>query len=502
MSGYKTAPALFQRLHVRIGLATLVILMLAAAALMLVTRSQQHRASLEWTQRMNLGLARYIIEHQPGALLKPGDTVDRELLRRMALDVMMTNPALEVYLLDAQGRILGHAIEGVTVSMATVDLGPIRRLLDATEGTSLPLLGDDPRDPPHRNVFSVAAIGDGDAQLVGYLYVVLRGQAARGLAQGSDRSSVWRETGLAMLLAIALAGVALLASQAILTRPLRRLTAQVQGFRDHSQGGPTTNAQRDEIAMLESAIKALQGRIAEQFRQLEDNDRMRRELVSNLSHDLHTPLASIQAYVERCLLRNEQLTPAEREQNLRVVLRHCVSLSRRIADLFELSKLDAGRVEPRLEVFCLAELLQDVIQNYQLQAEQRGVTLWLGVGSQSTACVRADIALLERVFQNLIDNALRYTPASGEIRIDIVPGPTELRVSISDTGAGIAKEHLAQVFDRYWRTQDAQTTEPGPSVGLGLAIVKRILELHGSVIEVTSQLAQGTRFDFSLPRAA
>ena len=334
---------------------------------------------------------------------------------------------------------------------------------------------------------------------MGYLYVVLRGQAARGLAQGSNRSSVMRETAWATLLAVAAAGAALILSMVVLTRPLRQLTAQVQGFRH--EGLPPVASGGDEISLLQSAVKALQMRVAEQFGQLEHSDKLRRELVSNLSHDLHTPLASIQGYVERCVIRNTQLSAAEREQNLRVVLRHCASLGKRIGDLFELSKLDAGRMQPRLEVFCLSELLHDVTQAYRLQAEQRQVKLLLTAASRSTACVKADIALLERVFQNLIDNALRYTPAGGIISVDIQPHADELHVSVSDTGAGIAQEHLAHVFDRYWRAQDAQSTEPGPSSGLGLAIVKRILELHGSAIRVSSKLPGGTRFDFSLARA-
>ena len=490
-----------RRLHVRIGAVTLGVLVLMAAALMVLTRTQQERASLEWTQRMNLGLARYIIEHQPRPLLMADGRVDELLLRVMALDVMMTNPALEVYLLDAQGRILSHAIEGAAVPARNVNLGPVRQLLGAGKDVALPLLGDDPRDPRQRNVFSAVQIGPDPAAPMGYLYVVLRGQAARGLAQGSDRSSVMRETTLATLLAVALAAATLILSMLALTRPLRRLTAQAHAFRHEGLITPEVGPRGDEIALLESTLKALQSRVAEQFDQLEKNDRLRRELVSNLSHDLHTPLASIQGYVERCIIRNEQLTPAEREHNLRVVLRHCASLGKRIADLFELSKLDAGRMQPRLEVFCLSELLHDVTQAYQLQAEQRKVMLQLTPASLSGDCVRADIALLERVFQNLIDNALRYTPAGGAIHIDIQPRGDELRVSVSDTGAGIAPEHLAHVFDRYWRAQDARSTVPGPSSGLGLAIVKRILELHGSVIRVTSQLAGGTRFDFSLARA-
>ena len=493
-------PTFYQRLHVRIGIVTLLVLGLMAAALLALTRAQQERAGMESTQRMNLGLARYIIDHQSRPLLKADGSADEKLLRGMAMDVMMTNPALEVYLLNAQGRILAHAIEGATVAGQSVDIGPVRRLLAAGSAVELPLFGDDPRDLAGRNVFSAAAIGSDAAAPMGYLYVVLRGQAARGLAQGSNRSSVMRETAWATLLAVAAAGAALILSMVVLTRPLRQLTAQVQGFRH--EGLPPVASGGDEISLLQSAVKALQMRVAEQFGQLEHSDKLRRELVSNLSHDLHTPLASIQGYVERCVIRNTQLSAAEREQNLRVVLRHCASLGKRIGDLFELSKLDAGRMQPRLEVFCLSELLHDVTQAYRLQAEQRQVKLLLTAASRSTACVKADIALLERVFQNLIDNALRYTPAGGIISVDIQPHADELHVSVSDTGAGIAQEHLAHVFDRYWRAQDAQSTEPGPSSGLGLAIVKRILELHGSAIRVSSKLPGGTRFDFSLARVA
>ena len=487
----------WQRLHVRIGASTLVVLVLMAMALLAITRAHQARSNLEWTQRMNIGLASYIVAHQPRPLFTAQGAPDEPLLREMAMHVMMTNPALEVYLLDKAGRILSHALDGAALALTHVELQPLRQLLANPQEARLPLWADDPRDPRRSNVFSVAALGD-----QGYLYVVLRGQAARGLAQDADRSSVLRETAWAILLAVAVAATALILGMGVLTRPLRRLTLQVQSFRDPQQHTHPSAFQGGEITLLANAVATQQSRIALQFEQLTQSDQLRRELVSNLSHDLHTPLASIQGYVERCLLRNHQLTPEEREAHLRVVLRHCASLGKRIGDLFELSKLDAGRVQPQLEAFCLSELLHDVTQAYQLQAEQKKVTLGLAAASQSTTLVRADIALIERVLQNLIDNALRYTPEGGTIHIDIQPQGAEVVVSVCDTGVGIASEHLPHVFERYWQAQDTALARPGPSAGLGLAIVKRILELHGSAIRIRSELAGGTRFDFNLLRAA
>lgn len=507
MTGATTAgPRFHRRLHVRIGAVGFAVLVLMALALLLLSRSQHERLNLEVTQRLNLGLARYVLEHQPRPLLTLAGEPERGLLTDMAMYVMMANPAVEVYLLDTEGRIVGHALDGASVRMARVDLAPVRALLRDPAGVALPLLGDDPSVPGTRNVFSAATVLDAAGQPRGYLYIVLRGQASQGLAQGSGQSDLARETTVAVLLASAVAAVALLSALTVLTRPLRRLTAQMQAFRAESpallNAPATADAQADEIELLQAAHNALQERVVQQFRQMEESDRMRRELVSNLSHDLQTPLTCIQGYAEHCLLKNDVLPANERAQTLQLMLRHCASLSKRIGDLFELSKLDAGRLQPKLEVFCLAELLQDVMAGYQLEAQSRQVTLTLGASSQSAARVRADIALMERVFQNLIDNALRHTPPGGSVRVDIAAGPSELRVSITDTGMGIAEQHLAHVFERYYQAQDPTSVTGGPSAGLGLAIVKRILELHGSAIGVRSELARGTRFDFSLQRVA
>ena len=508
------SPPFHKRLHVRIGAVALLVLVAMALCLLTLSRFQQHRVYLEVTQRLNLGLARYVIDHQPGPLLNAAGEPNRALLMRMAMDAMMTNPAVEVYVLNAQGRIVGHALDGANVRLTSIDLSPVRDLLRDPARVDLPLLGDDPAAPGQRNVFSVAMIGEEGSPGQGYLYIVLRGKASQGLMEGPSRSSVMQQTTVAVLLASGVALAALLAAMLVLTRPLRRLATQLQAFRGgpawqpgpmHASASTATGADKttgagDEIALVESATQALQAHIAEQFRQMEENDRMRRELISNLSHDLQTPLTSIRGYAEHCLLKNDSLPAHERADALRLMLRHSGNLSKRIGSLFELAKLDAARVHPQLEVFCLAELLQDVIDGYQLEAQARQVVLSLSPQSRSDACVRADIGLMERVFQNLIDNALRHTPAGGEVRVDIVPGPTELRVRVTDTGSGIAQEHLAHVFERYYQAQDAGSVDGRPSAGLGLAIVKRILELHGSAIRVSSEIARGTCFDFSLQR--
>ena len=503
----KPTIAWHRRLHVRLTAAVLVLLVLLASALLAASRRQAAVDALEATQRLQLGLAATIAAQQPRPLIGADGRPDRALLADLAMHAMALNPALEVYLLDTEGRVIGHALDTKQPVAERVDLSVVRPLAARDRAPpSLPLLGDDPRRPGARNVVSVEGLTT-DGRMSGYLYVVLQGQTQQAVAAAVAQSSAWRQLTLIALAATAGAALLLVLVTRKLTRPLRRLTDEVRAF--HAEAGADGDAAStgDEVDALREATRAMQQRIAQQVKHLEDNDRLRRELVSNISHDLHTPLANVQGYVETLLLAGDQLDAAAREQHLRTAMRHLKRLHRRIVDLFELSKLDAGQVAPRLEPFRLGELLQDVVQDGQLAARERGVELALAdsADAQATAhaFVRADIALIERVLQNLVDNALRHTPRGGAVTLAIErDGPDALRVAVIDTGSGIAREHLPHIFERYWRADDtpAQPSQ-GASAGLGLAIVKRILDLHGSAVQVHSDPARGTRFEFSLPQA-
>ncbi len=495
---------MWRQLHVRAALVAVSALVVLGAMMFFLLRHYSAQTALEGSQRMNLGLARYIVEHQAPGLIGADGQPDRARMKELALHVMMINPSVEVYLLNDQGRVMAHALEGLQGPDPVgqqVDIAPVHWLLDSeSDQVSLPVSGTDPRNAGRSNIFSVArvpaAAGPG-----GYLYVVLNGNAVRNVSASLSNSGTLRATAIGLAAAVGLAAIVLLIALRKLTWPLRRLTGDLKAFRGND-GHEEIRESGDEIDVLRSAFDHMEQRIARQFRQLEEADRQRRELVSNISHDLRTPLSSIQGYVETALLRGEQLDPETRAEHLRTALRHVALLGQRIGDLFELSKLDAGRVEPKQEVFCLAELLQDVVQNYQLAAGRRGVRLSLAVGSHTAAKVRADIAMIERVLQNLIDNALRYTADGGEVRLAIRPRGEHMEISVADTGCGIATEHLPHIFERYWRVAGADETTPGTSSGLGLAIVKRMLDLHGTVIRVSSEFKRGTRFEFLLPQVA
>jgi signal transduction histidine kinase len=236
-------------------------------------------------------------------------------------------------------------------------------------------------------------------------------------------------------------------------------------------------------------------KIQEQFESLKETDRLRRELISNVSHDLRTPLASMHGYVDTLLIKNDTLSMDERRHYLEITRRHTQRLGQLIGDLFELSKLDSASVTPNLETFSLAELLQDVTQDFELEAKKAGITMEVEA-VRDPAMVYADIGLMQRVLENLIRNALKFTPREGRITISMVPKPDHVSVAVSDTGCGISDEDLEHIFDRFYHAEQSENSD---STGLGLAIVKRILDLHGSRITVQSSPNQGTRFEFELP---
>ncbi len=168
-------------------------------------------------------------------------------------------------------------------------------------------------------------------------------------------------------------------------------------------------------------------------------------------------------------------------------------------ELFELARLESKEMRPELEAFPLAELVQDVVQEFRLTAEQKDVDLHFRL-PDDVPMVSADIGLIQRVLQNLISNAVKHTEEGGSVNVVLSADTNRVVVRVEDTGCGIPSDELVQVFDRFYQAEphDGGVRRTG---GLGLAIVKRILELHGSAVEAASTVGEGTVFSFSLPVA-
>ncbi len=399
--------------------------------------------------------------------------------------------------------------DGVEVYATDTDpLDPADDVVDEadTDGDGLTddeeeVFGSDPRNPGERKVFSAAPI-DVDGRRAGYVYVVLGGEKYESEASRVLDSHILRvSVGSVVALVFVSALIGLLAVR-LLTRRLRRLVGDLQAFEDGGFREPVSASQGsanggDEIHALRGTFHEMSATIVDQIRQLETTDRTRRELIANVSHDLRTPIASMKGYLDTLIIKHDALDDEKRRHYLQVASRHSAYLGKLVEDLFELSCLDSGVIQPHREAFSLSELVQDVAQKYQLQAAQARITLAPHVEG-GVPLVNADIGMIQQVLENLIGNALRHTPARGEISVTVTPGANRVTTTVADTGQGIASDDLPHIFNRaYTGGEDRQKTRA--NAGLGLAIVKRILDLHQSEITVTSRVGEGSAFRFELP---
>ncbi len=407
--------------------------------------------------------------------------------------MMVLNPRVEIYLLDGEGRILAwFASPPRRLARDRVDLAPVRAFI-AGGGRGL-ILGDDPRGAGRRKPISAAPLRMGGEP--GYVYVILGGERYDASLR-MIRESYLLRTGLAAFVLALLATLAVgLALFFLLTRRLRSLSEAVQAFRRGELDRRADVRGRDELGDLGRSFNDMAGTIATGVKELRQAERLRRELVGNISHDLRSPLTSIQAYLETVLEKDAQLEPGERRRLLSVSLRNTAGLQRLVEELFELAMLEAGQARPKLEAFQPAELAQDVVLKFRPAAERASVSLAAELPPE-LPLVCGDIGMIERVLSNLIDNALRYTPAGGTVRVALEREGEAVRVTVADNGRGIEPEDLPRIFDRFFRADKSRDRATG-GAGLGLAIARQIVELHGGSIEVESRPGEGTHFRFRL----
>lgn len=488
---------MFRSLYSKLAAVLTGLFCLVGLAIIIVTLFSTELYQQEVNQRLNRRLAEQIVAQK---LLMQDNRVNQEALADIFHMLMVINPSIELYLLDPRGAILAFSADPGKVRRTHVDLGPIREML--AKDVTIPLRGDDPRDPDGKKVFTVARI-PGQGQLQGYLYVILGGETYDSVVQKLQASYILQLSAwviFASLLFALIAGLVLFAS---LTGRLKRLANAMDAFKSGTARQPiklpmTKRGPRaDEIDRLGAAFGEMAARIEDQMAQLQKSDATRRELVANVSHDLRTPLATLQGYIETLLLKEDDLVPAARRIYLETAIKHCERLSKLVAELLELAKLDSDDIRPRNEPFNLSELVQDVAQKFQLRADEKQISLSTGC-DKNLPFVNADIALIERVLENLIENAVHNTPCGGCVRLALEARQENVAVLISDTGPGIPPAELERIFNRFYQLDKSRQSGTGHT-GLGLAITKKILELHDRSIAVASSLGAGTTFSFELP---
>ncbi len=491
-------PPFWRSLYFKLAAGLAVILLAVGLSYTLFASYMLRQMNQSSQQALNYNLAKNLVDDRK--IVHDG-RIDEDAMKHTFMQYMTINPSIEIYYLDLEGNILSYSAEPDQVKRNSVSLEPI--LLSLANPQRIDPLGDDPRSHEMRKPFSVTPIPSADNPQ-GYLYVVLQSQALSKAIDMQAQHTILRLGGVVIggsLLIALLIGLLLFHR---FHRRVQTLQQRVADFVASDFSTPpddlveaaTNGRPGDEIHELERHIGRMTRHIQQQWSALKQQDNLRREMVANISHDLRTPLASIQGYLETLRMKYDRLDDKQKQEYLSVAARQADSLQKLIDSLFELARLEASGYQPEMQQFSLLELIYDVIAKFQIRADEKNIRLRLNSEADNPV-VYADIGLIERVLDNLIGNAIHYSPRDSEIEIRVdAPADGSLTVHIADQGEGIAREQLDLVFERFHQAHTPERVDG--HAGLGLCIVKKIIELHRQRVWVESEPQQGARFHFTL----
>lgn len=482
----------------RLALSLVVVFIVVVAMFFWTTNYFQQQTQMEAEQKLHMSLAEHLARDNP--LLSEG-VYDYNGLSNLFHTLMVLGPSFEFYYLDPQGKILTYSAQSGKVIRDTVGLEPILSMLQGSP--SLPIVGDDPRHSNVQKIFSAAPVYKNDI-LQGYLYIIIGSERFDSILSGLKQSQSMREFALFALASSVFLLVALLVLFKYFTRPLKKLSDDMDNIRAaefHQDRTPIQlqewrRESHNEVQRLGCAFNDMLKHIDSQFGQLQQIDQQRRLLLADLSHDLRTPLANLQGYIETLALNSDSLSESDRNRFVDISLKNAKNLKRLIDQIFELAYLEGGQVTLNQEAFPLGELLHDVAAKFNLKAQDKEIELRV-VPNQFDYHVFADIGKLERVLTNLLENAIRHTPKNGRIDLNVTLHNDKLRIDIKDTGVGISDTEIAFIFDARYQATNTQK-DNSVHAGLGLAISKKLMNLIDSDLNVKSELGKGTCFSFEL----
>ncbi len=475
----------FNSLFWKISAVFLLILLVISAVYIYISVNTAEMYFQETRQKLDIKIASHISNE---ADFFKGDSVNYDAMRNVFHNVMVINPSLEVYLLDTNGNILAFDADSNEVKLKGLPLGPIKEFVASNKETFL--LAPDPKNPGKEKPISAAKVYD-NGTFKGYIYVILGGQEYENASQLLFGSYILRLGVRSMIIALLAATIIGFFAIGFIIRNLRKIIMVIRDFQKGNLNARIKLKSKGELQEFAQSFNDMADTIVTNIDEMKRMDNLRRDLVANVSHDLRTPLSIISGYVETILIKENNISPEERKKYLDTILSSTERLQSLVGELFELSKLEAKETKPNKESFSLAELLGDVHQKNLIIAQKKNVKLNLEI-EDNLPFIYADISMMEKIFQNLLDNALKFTPASGEVEIKLKRKDQNTIIAIvSDNGPGIEKDQIEHIFDRYHQIKRV-STETSQGTGLGLTIVKKLIDIQGMSINVESELTKGT----------
>ncbi len=444
-----------------------------------------HEASVELVQQsLHKELAEHMAHINP--MLSQGITSDAAL-KEAFHDFMLLGPSFEIYTLDPGGRVVAYDAPQEKILSPQVDLTRIQAFLNQQ---ALPVFGTDPRGQEVEKIFSVSELRNPAGALTGYLYVIIGGEEfdhwqSAVLARHQQRT--WLVNLLiSMLFALLLFALML----RFMTAPLTRLSKDLTGIRQqqHKGNSPTLPGQYEgarEVTELANEINSLLAQVTRQHQQMKHQQKAKQDFLLHLSHDLKTPLTSLLGFIETWRLSGGD---SDRDKLIELAANSGHKLQQLLAQLLELCALENQTIEPKVSRFDLSEFLLDIHQSFESKALSRGVNLQMEGGELQ---LNTDPQLLTRILNNLLDNALRYTPSGGQIVIKPLWIKDSWQLMIRDTGSGMHQHELEALTQDQPKAPCFEEASPLPQLGVGLAIVRKLATMLNCSIHIESEPGKG-----------
>jgi len=281
-----------------------------------------------------------------------------------------------------------------------------------------------------------------------------------------------------------------------LTYPIHRLAKVAVQIKGGNYDARFDKSGSDEIGELADVLNDMLSKLKTDLIHMKKLERVRSQFLGNVSHELRTPIFSVQGYLET-LMQNPGADTKKQQKFIKKAYRQAVRLNNLLTDLIDISRIESGEMKMTFSPFSVHDWLRKLVGDLQETASENSVHLVLDNNKNENIKVLGDRERLNQAVLNLVTNAIKYNSADGHVNIGYISRDSKIEIYVSDTGRGIANEHMPRIFERFYRVDKERSREVG-GTGLGLAIVKHIIEAHGSRVYVDSQVNKGSRFSFRL----
>jgi len=407
--------------------------------------------------------------------------INKTIADSVFYNAMVLNPNIEVYFLDTAGKIMYYQAPDSLIKLHTIPLNNIQKLIQSKGETYIK--GPDPKLPSQQKVFSAAEVYSNE-KLAGYIYVILGSNVSTNSSNMLFGSNAMR---LALIVFAIIIVLSILLSTIYVNRLQRSFKRIIAVLNEYMKGNLDIRFNRnekDEFAPITDSFNQMATLLSYNIEKLKQTEQERRNFIATISHDLRTPLSVAKGYTETALtkINDNTINKTEIDAFIQLVYKKLQQIEVMVQNLFDLSRMESVHFSPNKEAFIFSEILIEAFHIAERKASEKNIAMHC-TGCEDISWINADIRMMERVVQNLFDNALKYTPEHGSISIRIEKDEYTLTVSFRNNGV-LGDELIEWINIANAQAVALKIVKPA-NAGLGLLIVKKILELHNYSFHVT-----------------